>query len=119
MKKHLNSIVSLLLLFFTIESKAQLSGSYSIPATYTSMAAAIADLNALGVNGPVTFNINAGYTENAPVGGYTLNAVSGASATNQIVFQKNGAGANPLITAYTGTATPVSAVQDGVWRFVG
>lgn len=101
-------------------TKAQMSGSYAVPATFTSIAAAINSLNAVGVSGPVSIDIAAGYTETAVVGGYTLNAIVGASSTNTITFQKSGAGANPIIYAYAGgTATPGSAAQDGIWRFVG
>jgi len=99
-------------------SKAQLAGTFSVPATYSTIAAAITDLNTQGVNGPVTILINAAYTETAPVGGYTLTATG--TLANPIVFQKNGIGANPLITAYGGgTGTPSMAFQDGIWRFIG
>ncbi|MDX2174682.1 MAG: T9SS type A sorting domain-containing protein [Bacteroidota bacterium] len=107
-----------LILGLTFTSKAQMSGAYTVPGSYTSVAAAINDLNTLGVSGAVTINIAAGYAETAPVGGYTLTA-TGALA-NPIIFQKSGVGANPLISAYSGgTGTPSTAVQDGVWRLVG
>jgi hypothetical protein len=108
-----------LLLCLTFRSGAQLSGAYSVPATFTSIAAAVASLNTAGVSAAVTINIAAGYTETAPVGGYTLGAIVGASATNSITFQKSGSGVNPLVSAYTGTATPASGVQDGVWWLIG
>src|ERR1043166_4189194 len=92
-------------------SKAQLSGSYTVPGIpYANLLLAINDLNTLGVSGAVTINVNAGYTEPAPAGGYSLGVIAGASAVNQITFRKNGAGANPVLTAYTGTATPSSAM---------
>lgn len=97
--------------------QAQLSGTKNIPADYPTLAAAIADINAQGVNSALTINIPAGFTETAPAGGYALTATG--TAANTITFQKSGAGANPLLTAYTGTATPGSAVQDGVFRLVG
>lgn len=97
-----------------------MSGTYAVPGTITSLAAAINSLNTLGVNGPVTIAVAAGYTETAVTGGFTLSAVPGASSLNTIVFQKSGTGANPIIFAYTGgTATPASAIQDGIWRFSG
>ncbi|MDO8999366.1 MAG: T9SS type A sorting domain-containing protein [Bacteroidota bacterium] len=99
-------------------TKAQISGVFTVPGSYASIAAAINDLNIQGVNGAVTINISAGYTETAPVGGFTLTATG--SIANTITFKKNGVGANPLITAYVGgTGTPGTAFQDGVWRFVG
>jgi len=97
---------------------SQLSGTFNVPTNYPSVGAAIADLNLQGVNGPVLITINAGHTETAPAGGYTLSA-SGTSV-NTIAFQRTGVGSNPLITAYSGgTRTPGTAVQDGIWHFVG
>lgn len=105
--------------FFSITvAKAQLSGTLTVPGSYASIAAAVNALNSVGVSGPVTFNIAAGYTETAPVGGYTLTATG--TAANTITFRKNGVGANPLITAYAGgTGTPGTAVQDGVFELIG
>lgn len=118
MKNFVRIIFCLIVLNFTTNSKAQLSGAYNVPATYTSIAAAINDLNTLGISGSVTINIAAGYTETAPNGGYTLTATGNSTAS--ITFQKSGAGANPLITSYTtGVGTPGAAVQDGIWRLLG
>lgn len=105
--------------FFSITiAKAQLSGTLTVPGSYASIATAVNALNTLGVSGPVTFNIAAGYTETAPVGGYSLTATG--TAANTITFRKNGVGANPLITAYAGgTGTPGTAVQDGVFALIG
>ncbi len=99
--------------------QAQMSGTYNVPSTFTSIAAAISSLNISGVSGPVAIQINAGYTETAPAGGYSLGVIAGTSSVNTITFQKTGLGANPLISAYVGTATPSSATQDGVWWLVG
>ncbi|MBK7173469.1 MAG: choice-of-anchor J domain-containing protein [Bacteroidales bacterium] len=98
-------------------SFAQLSGPKSIPGDYATIEAAITALNAAGVgSGGVTFNVAAGHTE-------TLTAPLSITATgtlaDQIIFQKSGSGANPLITAYVGTATPSSAIQDGMWNLIG
>jgi hypothetical protein len=108
----------LLLCILVNNLAAQLSGSYSVPATYSTIATAISALNTQGVSGPVTINISAGYTETVPVNGFSLTATG--TTTNPIIFQKSGSGANPLLTAYTGgTATPSSALQDGIWRLIG
>ena len=75
---------------------AQLTGTKTIPGDYATISAAVTDLNTQGVGaGGVTFNVTAGYTESiaAPI---TITATG--TAGNAIVFQKNGAGANPLIT---------------------
>lgn len=121
MKKNYVLFTSLLaLVFFNPKTFAQLSGSYSVPGTYTSLGAAINALNLYGVNGAVTINISSGYTETVSAGGYNLNPVVGSSSLNTITFQKSGAGANPLLIAYSGgTATPASALQDGVLRIIG
>jgi hypothetical protein len=121
MKKFLLGLLPVLM--FTGITFGQLSGDKYIGTTtptpdYASIALAIADLNTLGVTGSgVTFNVAAGYTETitAPIS-VTATGVSGV----QIIFQKYGSGANPLITAYGGgTGTPGTAVQDGIWNFVG
>jgi hypothetical protein len=107
---------TVLLLCFSL--KAQLAGTYTVPGTYTSMAAVINDLNLLGVTGPVTINVSSGYTETVPVGGLTLTATG--TAVNPIVFQKTGTGANPILSAFSGgNATPASAIQDGIWSLIG
>lgn len=104
--------------FFSKNVQAQMSGIYNVPSNFSTIAAAISSLNAVGVIGPVTINVNAGHVEAAPVGGFSLTA-TGTSA-NPIIFQKSGAGANPLITAYSGgVGTPATALQDGVWRLIG
>src|SRR5436190_1796398 len=104
--------------FYSFHSSAQMSGGYSVPGAFSTVASAIASLNTSGVSGPVTIDILAGYTETVPVGGYTLTATG--TTTSTITFQKNGIGANPLLIAYSGgTAVPNSALQDGMWRISG
>lgn len=106
------------ILIFKTNLNAQLSGTYNVPGSYASVAAAVNALNTLGTSGAVTIQINAGYTETAPVGGLTL-TTSGTSI-KPITFQRTGVGANPKINAYAGgVGTPTTAVQDGIWRFIG
>lgn len=108
----------LLLTLFSNTVTAQLSGALTVPGTYTSIAAAITDLNLQGVNGATTIQISPNYTETVPTGGFSLTATG--TAVNPIIFQKNGAGANPLLIAYAGgVGTPTTAVQDGIWRLIG
>ncbi len=100
----------LCLLFSQQNSYSQLTGPKSIPGNYATIEAAIADLNAVGVGpGGVIFNVAAGHTETftVPTAGRIL--VSGTAA-NTIVFQKSGAGANPLITA----ALNGTGIYDGI-----
>ena len=102
-------------------------GGYTIgvgPASctnYVSFATAISDLNTRGISGNVRFDIPAGYSETVPspglaLGSTTLNPTIGAFS---IIFSKSGAGANPILNAYVGTATPVSNTPDGIWSLRG
>ena len=109
--------IVLLAIVFTGSLKAQLSGTKNVPGDYPTIGAAISDINAQGVNGPLVINISAGHTETVTTGGYALTATG--TNVNTITFQKSGAGANPLLTANTGTATPGSASPDGVFRLIG
>jgi hypothetical protein len=105
-----------------------LSGTYYIPTTVLSdckvfgtIAAAVTYLNANGISGSVVFKVAAGYTETLSstlaMGSATLN---NTTSTKTIRFEKNGAGINPLITAYTGgTATSTSTTPDGIWSLRG
>lgn len=102
-----------------------LSGTYSIPGNYASIEAAVAALNANGINGAVTFNIGAGsaYSETPSstivLGSSTLNATT--STTNTITFQRAAsATANPVIVAYVGTKLANSTDSiDGIFAIVG
>ena len=109
-------LIMLLIIGFTSASFAQLTGVKTIPGTYATLAAAIADLNSQGVgSGGVTFNIAAGYTETLSSLSAGLITATGTSA-NPIVFQKSGGGADPLITAYSpGTST----LYDGIITIAG
>jgi hypothetical protein len=105
----LTQVAAAALLLLPGSAWAQLTGTKTVPGTYPTLAAAIADLNAQGVGaGGVTFNVAAGYAETfaSPTAGLiTLNSSStnAGAATRPIVFQKMGSGANPLITAGVGT----------------
>ena len=77
--------------------KPALTGVFTIGGTspdYSTFAAAIADLNAIGLCGPVTFNVRQGtYVEQVAVDSYT-----GVSAVNNITFQSDPANtAMPVI----------------------
>ncbi len=99
MKKKVLLIAVVLL--YSLIGMGQISGTKTIPGDYSSVAAAIADLNTSGVGtGGVTFNISAGYTETFASRTDGLITATGTSAS-PIIFQKSGAGTNPLITAAT------------------
>jgi hypothetical protein len=84
--------------------RSGLNGTYAIgplSPDYTSISAAVNDLNKYGICGPVTFNVDAGtsYTENPIILTRT------GTLSNPIVFQKNGFGANPIVYGKNGTGT--------------
>jgi PKD repeat protein len=94
--------------------KTPLSGVYTIDNTlptaglnYTNFTDAANDLNILGIAGPVTFNVTAGQTFPMTVGtapaNYAFAIVTTGKDGMPIIFQKSGAGINPVISV-TGTA---------------
>ncbi len=114
----MRTILIVLLVLLSQCAQAQLTGTKTIPGDYATVSAAITSLNSAGVGaGGIIFNITAGYTETITA---PLSITATGTSANQIVFQKSGAGANPLVTSYTtGTGTPGTAVQDGIWNLIG
>lgn len=109
-------IFLLLLLTTTTILYAQLSGTYSIPGNYPTIAAAVTALNAAGVGtGGVTFNVAAGHTETLTA---PINLTATGYASWPLVFQKSGEGPNPLITAYIGVSNSADT-PDGIWLLQG
>jgi trimeric autotransporter adhesin len=99
-------LVLAMLLLLAGSTFAALTGVKTIGVDYSTIAAAIADLNTQGVGpGGVTFNVPANYTETFtnPLDGY-ITTTTGSSAS-PVVFQKSGAGSNPVVTAAVGTGT--------------
>lgn len=115
MRKVLFLFAFLIFIGINTNVQSQLTGSKSIPGDYPTIDSAIKVLNTVGVGvGGVTFNIAAGYTEIASNLVISF-AVNPSTAANPVVFQKSGAGANPLITAAPG----VSATLDGIIKLSG
>src|SRR5690349_13013619 len=86
---------------FAGSAKAQLSGTYTICSSgcnYAKFSTAVADLNSQGISGPVIFNVSAGTYNDY----FTLNSVTGASATNTITFKGAGKNSTKLTTGSTG-----------------
>jgi hypothetical protein len=81
-----------------------LNGIYTIGGVnpdYPTINAAITDLNAAGVSGPVTFNIAPGtYNEQM-----TITEVLGGSATNTVTFQSSTGNADDVIVSFTASST--------------
>lgn len=83
----------------TVDFPTPIVGTKSIPGDYSSIGSAFAHLNAHGADtssGSVVFNVAAGSNFFETPGALT---VSGTSPTNRIVFQRFGAGPNPVVTA--------------------
>lgn len=83
-----------------------ITGIKTIPGDYATIALAIAAINTNGVGaGGVTFNVAPGYTETflTPTAGLVTTITP--TAANPCVFRKNGAGANPLVTAPVGVGS--------------
>ena len=117
MKKIFLSLLGLTLL--ASAASAQLSGTKNIPGDYATLAAAITDLNAQGVDvGGVTLNLLAGNPEIAPAGGYVIGGAGSAVLTttgsgNQVIIQGNG----NTITA--SAALVVGALNDAIFKLIG
>lgn len=100
-----------LTLLLGFDASAQLTGIKSIPGDYATISAAVTDLNLLGTGpGGVTFNVAAGHTETGAIPVLTATG----TAADPVIFQKSGVGANPLVTAGTGTGT-----ADGIIKLEG
>lgn len=97
--KNLKKCISILLIYtFSLISNisySQLSGSYTVGSggDYPTINSAVNDLNSLGVNAPVTFNIlNGNFDES-----FTLNSFSGSSDVNIVTFRSNSGNPDDVI----------------------
>ncbi len=96
-----------------------INGNFSIGTpscgNFSSLTNALTHLNTFGMNGTVTLNIPANYTETAPSGGFQLNACGLASnlrssAGQTLTIRKSGSGSNPILTAPVGTSTSTDGI---------
>ncbi|MBK8553846.1 MAG: hypothetical protein IPL53_23465 [Ignavibacteria bacterium] len=97
--KNLKKYICILLVYtFSVISNisySQLSGSYTVGSggDYPTINSAVNDLNSLGVNAPVTFNIlNGNYDET-----FTINAIAGSSDVNIVTFRSNSGNPDDVI----------------------
>ncbi len=106
-------IFSFLLLFATNMVQAQLTGTRTIPSTnYPSVKIAVDSINLYGVGaGGIIYNITPGHYERTTG---NIAVLINTSSSNSITFRKNGAGANPIITAGTGVYA-----RDGILKISG
>ncbi len=107
-----------------IGANAQVTGTKTIGTDYATLAIAFADLNANGVgSGGVIINVPAGYTESSPAGGYQLGSTilnASLSASQTLVIQKSGSGANPLFIGTAGTSGSATVTGiDAIFKFSG
>ncbi|MDP3928031.1 MAG: hypothetical protein Q8R57_03325, partial [Bacteroidota bacterium] len=108
LKRRVLPLLLFLIIFIGVKDlRAQLTGTRTVGSgkDYASIAAAVTALNSSGVGaGGVTFNIDAGHTENIPTGGIVINiaGVNKPTLANPIVFQKTGIGANPRLNSIVG-----------------
>ena len=101
------------ILLLAAQTQAQVTGTRTIGTDYPTLSAAITDLNTSGISGAVTINVPAGFAETAPAGGYLLGSTilnASTSATSTLTIRKTGSGANPLLTAPTGTSTSTDGI---------
>ncbi|MCZ7556432.1 MAG: hypothetical protein M5R41_08530 [Bacteroidia bacterium] len=86
-----------------VTRKAAMSGTFTIGGAspdYSTIAAAIADLHANGVCGPVVYNIRSGtYTEQMAFG--NVGSISGTSSVNTITFQSESGNKNDVTVQFT------------------
>lgn len=105
------------LLIISVQLKAQVTGIKTITVDYPTIEAAVLALNTTGVGvGGATINVPAGYTETPSTSLVLTMTTSPSSLANPLVFQKSGAGANPVITAFT---PGVSTTVDGIFILNG
>ncbi len=94
--------------------------AFTTCSNYISLTAAVNDLNTRGISANCTFNIQAGYTETLSAGLILGNATLNSQlATRSVIFQKNGSGANPIITAQVGTKLATDVNPDGILTLAG
>ena len=109
MKKYLFLCLSLLMATFT---NAQLSGTYTINSNasqnpnYTSFSAAASALSA-GVSGQVIFEVAPGTYEEY----VTINEITGASATNRVIFRGMGADNQQVVVTSNAGYTDNSTIK--------
>jgi len=103
--------LTLALLLITLISRAQLSGTITVPSvSYPDLATVVAALNTQGVSGAVTINLNADQT--APAGGYQLGSATlnaSVNSSNSITINGNG----KTINAPAGTVILTSSLATG------
>ncbi|MBI3194579.1 MAG: hypothetical protein HYZ34_08970, partial [Ignavibacteriae bacterium] len=109
--------------YTTGAASTNFSGTYYIGSSpspcYPTIASFVTALNAGTASGPIVVLVAAGHTESS-TSQITLTATG--TAVNTITFQKDGTGANPLVSrtdAGSNTTTSLGALGDGIIRLDG
>ncbi|MBI3232550.1 MAG: hypothetical protein HYZ42_00665 [Bacteroidetes bacterium] len=108
--------INLLMLFCLLgvgNLHAQMIGTRTIPSTnFPTIKIAIDSINTFGVGGSgIVFNVTPGHYERTAG---NIAVLTNTTSSNSITFQKNGAGANPIVTAGVGVGA-----RDGIIRIEG
>lgn len=104
---------------------AAMSGTFTVGGStpdYSTLAAALNDINLRGLSGPITLNVRANHTEQAPAGGLQLGINSSCLRANRnrpITIQKSGSGNNPIIFGQVGTGLNSTPTPDGIFKIIG
>jgi len=107
---------------------SQVSGIKYVPGDYATIAGAVNAINTTGISGSVEIHVACGHTEVAPSGGIILKFQAGVlpanrtSALQGLIIRRNPltSGANPIVSAFTGTKDFNSTTgYDGVFLIVG
>jgi hypothetical protein len=83
-------------LFNPLTAQVDISGGSTANGSYTTLAAAVTALNGSVISGPVVIDVDAGHTED--IGSSPILLTATGTAVNTITFQKDGMGANPVIS---------------------
>lgn len=101
----------LMVLFFILSSApllaVPLNGNYNVGSgqTYTTLTAAITDLNTNGVSGPVTFTLTDATYSTSETFPISINTISGASATNTVRIIPSASSSGVSISSANAIAT--------------
>ena len=94
-------------------AQAQVSGTKNIPGDYVDLAAAITDVNTVGVAaGGATLNLLAGNAQTAPAGGYSVTTLT-TSAANPLTITGN----SNTVTA--NAALTAGNLNDAIFKIIG
>jgi hypothetical protein len=114
------ALMIMLLTFFSVSAQIGITvtgntnTTPNLSASYTSLANALTDLNAVtSISGPVVLTCAASGTETAPAGGFVINFTAATTATNNITITGSGS----TITA--SNALTAGNLNDAIFKIIG